>query len=129
MAKIFKSEDYIDKGKSIGVFMGENGCEVKHCHDFIEIVYIASGEGKHFVDNDAFAVKSGDLLFINYGAEHYYDCGEGYVYYNVSFNPEYITAVLEKEKNLTLLLLSAFNELCNGANGGKVSFGKEKSEV
>lgn len=41
-----------------------------HCHDFVEITYIISGDGSHMIDNATMKVKTGDVFFINPGTYH-----------------------------------------------------------
>ena len=43
-----------------------------HCHDFIEINYVAEGEGMHYIGNDRMDVKRGDLFVIPVGTRHVY---------------------------------------------------------
>ena len=42
------------------------GVEGEHTHEFVELVYILSGNGKHFIDNKCYEVGKGSLLFINW---------------------------------------------------------------
>ena len=34
-----------------------------HNHDFVEIVYVIEGSGRHYIDGEEFVVKAGDLQF------------------------------------------------------------------
>ena len=70
--KFYKSEQFVDEGKSIGVFYRNESSMVEtiHRHDFIEIIYILSGESEQVIDGVSYSVKRGDVLFINYGSTH-----------------------------------------------------------
>lgn len=41
-----------------------------HSHDYIELLYIYSGEGNYMIDGTTYEVKAGNLLLINPGVEH-----------------------------------------------------------
>lgn len=41
-----------------------------HSHDFLEVAYILSGEGKYRIDDRIYPVKEGDLILINPGVKH-----------------------------------------------------------
>lgn len=43
-----------------------------HGHDFVELVYVVSGEAKHIFEGDIYPIQSGDAFFINPGEEHTY---------------------------------------------------------
>ena len=60
-----------------------------HAHDFIEIVYIASGRGTHIVNGDEIEVFGGDLFLINQNIVHEFVPGEGatLLVYNYVFEP------------------------------------------
>ena len=132
--RIYKTEDYIEQGKRIHVFFSEkkNGdVEPPHTHDFIEIVYVFSGNTTHVIDGVEYAVKHGDLLFLNYGSTHAFFSDKPYSYVNICFSPETLgNAVVTAENAFSLLSLTAFNEMRADAEGGVLSFaGEERGEV
>lgn len=43
-----------------------------HGHDFVEFVYVVSGEAKHCFGDEQYDIQSGDAFFINPGEEHAY---------------------------------------------------------
>jgi AraC-like DNA-binding protein len=126
--EIFKTENLIEKGKTIGIFKGRNPIYEKHKHDFIEIVYVERGEAEQRVDDNVYNVKRGDVVFINYGSEHSFIGSEDYCYYNVCFNPEIMGKVMDNSNALALLSLTAFNELRKENNCGKISFSAQDSK-
>ncbi len=126
--EIFKTENYIEKGKTIGIFKGGHPISTKHKHDFIEIVYVERGEAEQRVDDNVYNVKKGDVVFINYGSEHSFIGSDDYRYYNVCFNPEVMGKVVNDDNALALLSLTAFNELRKENNYGKISFSAQESK-
>lgn len=69
-----------------------------HRHDFIEIVYVISGKGKHIVGNSEYELHRGDLFIINYDVPHgFYALEKGKnepVVYNCVFMPKFLDASL-----------------------------------
>lgn len=47
-----------------------------HVHDFVELVYIVSGRGKHIFGNDSYEIRGGDVYIINPGEAHTYHIKE-----------------------------------------------------
>ena len=69
--KEYKSEKYIKEGLSLGIFitLSPLACS-EHTHEFVEIVYVLSGEGVETINGTDHTTHRGDLLFINKGAVH-----------------------------------------------------------
>lgn len=70
-----------------------------HAHDFIEIAYVAAGQGVHRVGDCEYAVSKGDLFLINYNIPHEFrpprDAGgTELIIYNCVFRPEFLDASL-----------------------------------
>jgi AraC-like DNA-binding protein/mannose-6-phosphate isomerase-like protein (cupin superfamily) len=130
--KVYTTEEYIKEGDSIGMFYDRMPrSEKEHRHDFIEIIYVLSGTATEKVDDKVYEVKHGDMLFINYGCVHSFESSDGFSFYNICFSPEIIAdSIITKENATSILLLSTFNELCQGAEGSKITFfGKERTEI
>lgn len=127
----FQSEDYIPQGKTIGIFaLSQTRPEGAHGHDFIELVYITAGDSLQLVDGAEYQVRRGDLIFINYGATHAFVPKDGFRYINICFLPELLSEAITRENALALLSLTAFDELRQERNGGKLSFrDAEREEV
>ena len=126
--KIYTKKEFIHPGKTI--YVGKystSRTEPPHGHEFIELVYILSGQVTHEIDGQQYLLQRGDILFMSPGCTHAFYSNEKYTYINLLFSPE----VLEESENpLPLLSLSAFNELRHDAAFGMLSFfGEERSEI
>ena len=80
-----------------------------HTHDFIEIVYVLSGEMVHEIDGCDYHTARGDMLFMNYGCTHTFSSDGAYTYVNILFSPELMAdAVITAQNAFSVLSLSAF---------------------
>lgn len=131
--KDFNIGDYLNEGQTIHIFSKRpfDGTQAPHRHDFIEIVYIRSGEAEEIINDVHYDVKHGDLIFINYGSIHAFTARQ-LSYVNICFSPKVMgNTAINPQNALSLLSFTAFHELC-GENtiGGKLSFtGKERREI
>lgn len=80
---------YIHKSSDLPDFI-----ETEHCHDFIEISYVLSGECDHIENETVRRYKKGDLFIINYLTPHFDikimpDNGP-FVTCDLAFRPEFI---------------------------------------
>lgn len=73
--------------------------EVDHIHDYIELIYIFSGSGKHYIDGKTYPVKKGCILYVDYGQVHSFSVSENMSYVNFLIKPEYFSDRLKDEKN------------------------------
>ena len=101
-----------------------------HHHEFIEIVYILSGESEQTVDDACYSVSRGDVIFINPGSTHAFTVGKDFTFTEIFFSPTLVEeGAITAKGALALLSLSAFNEMRGEQNGGKLSFrGEERQE-
>ena len=108
-------------------------CEAEHLHEFVEIVYIRSGEGTHGIDGVEYSVRRGSLLFINYEQTHFFRTDTEMELYNILLDPEWISEkLIEPENAFELLTLSAFSEFAQriGADQPFLNFsGGERSRL
>ena len=96
-----------------------------HDHDFVEILYVIEGTGRHCVDGEEFTVKAGDLLFINYGSTHAFYVDDKLVAYNLMIRVDYFTKNMIKDDNVFYMLaLTSFEKIQHELNnhGPLVSF-------
>lgn len=49
---------------------GEHNLFEEHCHDFIELVYVIHGQGKHIIQHDCYEIRAGDVYIIMPGEVH-----------------------------------------------------------
>ena len=127
--KTFKAKNHIGKGLSLGIFASDVAeDEPLHSHEFVEIIYIAKGDAMQFINGREYEAKRGDLFFINYGSTHRFTTVGGFKYYNLSFDPEILTArIINRENAFYLLSLTAIDELRGeGAPEGRIHFGSDE---
>lgn len=65
-----------------------------HKHEFIELVYIASGKSTHYIDSKSYDAWQGDMVFIGYDQTHSFCITEDTEYYNLFVKPEYVSEKL-----------------------------------
>lgn len=84
---------YVNKSSELQEFMS-----LMHKHDFIEIVYVISGRGKHIVGDNEYKVSKGDMFIVNFDVPHGFfhdetDKDEPVVY-NCVFMPKFLDSSL-----------------------------------
>ncbi len=111
MALNFENNQYYtDEGCFIMVNSGAS--TPLHTHDFLEIVYVFSGNSLQVVDGIEYPVSAGDLLFINLGSSHSFTCTKRFSYANIILKPEFIGEGLQGTNNaFSLLELEDFKDL------------------
>lgn len=135
LMRVYTAEEFMTSSKMIHIFKETADCTVKsedsHTHEFIEIVYILSGEMTHVINDTSYSVRRGDILFMSYGCTHSFFSDSGFSYMNILFSPDIIGEKLITPQNaFSVLSLSAFNEMCGESDFGKISFiGKERDEA
>ena len=88
-----------------------------HNHDFVEIVYIIEGAGRHCINDEEFEVKAGNLLFINYGCTHAFHVDGTLVAYNLMIRVDYFTEKMAKDDHLFYMLaLTSFEKIQHELN-------------
>lgn len=128
----YQSQKLIDSNATVHIFHDEKNSIVPlHIHDFIEIVYVLAGTSEQYVNEQRYDVRRGDVLFINYGAEHYFVPSEDFKYVNICFDPDSLGMEAGiKDKVFSSLQLDAFNEMRCDIDSGKLHFsGKEREHV
>lgn len=73
-------------------------CNLIHKHNFIEIAYVAKGEGVHVVGENKYETKQGDLYIVNFDVSHGFFAKEAGandpITYNCVFMPEFLDSSL-----------------------------------
>ena len=76
----------------------------EHTHDFLEIVYVFSGSAVHYINGEAYPIKTGDALFINYGNTHSFTVTENFSYTDIIIKPDFVNENLKGAENAFALL-------------------------
>lgn len=102
----------------------------EHTHDYVEVIYMCSGETTHIVNGKEIKLEQGDLLFLNQSATHEVcRAGEGDIAINFIVLPEFFSEPLsmigEEETPLRKFLVDC---LC-GQNTGAGYLYFDVSEV
>ena len=126
--KQYKKEQYIRDGMSLGIFYSKNTVVTgTHTHDFVEIVYIASGEGVETINGVSHHVRRGDMLFINYNSTHKVEPSENFSYINICFLPETVgERLITGENAFDLLALTAVDDFRHEYGPDIISFAGEE---
>ncbi len=93
---VFTAESFFRPGESVYIHMSSEFPDfvgVLHKHEFIEIVYVLSGRGKHIAGDRISPVNKGDLFIINYETPHAFhgdaSCPEAFAAYDLMFTPDF----------------------------------------
>lgn len=106
---IFKDGEDIVVKKHKSIFSVEN-----HTHDFIEVVYVMSGNGRQLVDGKSYNVERGSLLFINYGQTHAFVSDKEMSFCEILIESEAISdKIINSENAFEILSLTAFEDFRN----------------
>lgn len=126
---IFKAENFIEKGMSLGIFRTDCREHVPvHTHEFAEIIYILDGQTTQRVNGVDVRMSRGNMLFVNCGSTHEILDGEKFTYYNICFKPDVIAErIITRDNAFDLLSLTAIDELRNSESAfGSISFDGEE---
>lgn len=65
---------------------------IKHRHEFVQIIYVLKGRLKHFINDNSFEVYKGDIFVIPPFVPHYFidQYGDGFELIEFEFVPEFI---------------------------------------
>lgn len=80
-------------------FHDQDNTPSSHSHDFIELVYLVSGQAEHVFEGESYLIQGGDVFIINPGEVHTYRTkpDERIEIINCLFTPELIHESLLKE--------------------------------
>lgn len=133
--RVYTTKEFMKSNKNLHIFRCSGNPSRSdggvHTHEFIEIVYVLSGEMTHEIDSCRYRTAHGDMLFMNYGCTHTFSSNGAYTYVNILFSPELMAdAVITAQNAFSVLSLSAFNEMRSAQDSGCVRFfGKERDEI
>ena len=71
-----------------------------HSHNFVEIAYVAEGEGTHNINGSELTIKKGNITLINYDVLHKFIPANGpLIVYNCIFTPAFFDEMLSGSRN------------------------------
>ncbi|GIO54443.1 AraC family transcriptional regulator [Paenibacillus cineris] len=93
--KFLESQDFLFHAALYRFSSGE--IVPSHSHEFIELAYVAQGQGEHYYKGEYYNIAEGDVFMIEPNEEHAYRAGHTHlpVVYNVLFQPELLRRELE----------------------------------
>ena len=98
--QIYKADDIFECGEGILVKKETDRRDKEpHKHEFIEIIFIRSGEGIETVGGISHTVRRGDMLFVNFGREHSFS-NTGMEFIHILLRPEFISDRLISSENI-----------------------------
>ena len=107
----YKADEVFRAGEGICVKKERARDKSPHIHEFIELIYISSGEGTEIVGGVELTVRKGDLLFINFGESHAFSKSD-MNFVNILIRPEFISEVLVNSENiLDIFALPQFSSI------------------
>lgn len=88
-----------------------NRIKEAHLHEFIEIIFIRSGEGVESVGGVDHSVRRGNMIFVNFGKEHAFS-GQGMEFIHILLRPEFMSERLINSENIfDIFALPAFSSI------------------
>ena len=78
--------------------------DIRHTHDFSELVIITDGVGEHWINGASYRVETGDIFLIQGNTEHCFKKRHNLDMYNIMFDDSYL-----KDHLHSLRSLSGFN--------------------
>lgn len=78
--------------------------DIRHTHDFSELVIITGGGGEHWINGASYQVEAGDIFLIQGNTEHCFRKRHNLDMYNIMFDDSYL-----KDHLHSLRSLSGFN--------------------
>ena len=103
--KFINGKNFLSDGDEIFINRAEEQIEAHmHVHDYIEIAYVAEGEGIHLIGGKEYNVSKGDLFIINYDVSHEFrpiESNPRLIVYNCVFKPEFIDKRLAESRDFS----------------------------
>lgn len=110
--QVYKADKIFDDGEGIVVKREvANREKAAHFHEFLEIIFIRSGEGVESVGGADYAVGRGDMLFVNFGSSHAFS-GKGMEFIHILLRPEFVSEELINSENIfDIFALPQFSDI------------------
>ncbi len=74
--------------------------DIRHTHDFAELVIITRGGGKHWIDGETYEVSAGDVFLIQGNIEHYFLERHDLGMFNIMFDDFYLKGHLRSLRSM-----------------------------
>ncbi len=74
--------------------------DIRHTHNFAELVIITHGCGVHWIDNERYNVVAGDIFLIQGNVEHYFLERRGLSFSNIMFDDVQLKSLLKSLRSL-----------------------------
>jgi len=74
--------------------------DIRHTHDFSELIFITNGGGRHWIDGDTYPVSAGDVFLIQGNTEHYFLERHNLGMYNIMFDDFYLKTHLHSLRSM-----------------------------
>lgn len=98
--QIYKADELFGEGEGILVKREiANRDKAPHIHEFLEIIFIRSGEGIQYVGGVEYRVRRGDMIFVNFGREHAFS-SRGMEFIHILLRPEFLSEQLINSENI-----------------------------
>lgn len=75
--------------------------DVRHTHDFSELIIITAGGGLHWINGDTYEVSAGDIFLIQGNTEHYFLERHDLEMFNIMFDDEFLQNHLRSLRSLS----------------------------
>ena len=109
--QIYKADQIFDDSGIVVHREVANRSKEPHLHEFIEIIFIRSGEGVESVGGVDHKVRRGDLIFVNFGEAHAFS-GQGMEFIHILLRPEFMSEKLINSENIfDIFSLPAFSSI------------------
>ncbi len=91
-----------------------------HRHNYLELMYVYSGQMTHHIEGNEIVIKEGDLLLLNQNIEHSIDyCGENDIIFNFIIKPDFLdflSTMIDEDNEINKFI---FNSLFSSDHNGE----------
>ena len=91
-----------------------------HRHNYIELMYVYSGQMTHHINQQDITIRTGELLLLNQNIEHSIDyCDENDIIFNFIIRPEFLSFLSTMIENENVVSRFIFDALYSYDNDGE----------
>ncbi|MBP0990846.1 MAG: AraC family transcriptional regulator [Oscillospiraceae bacterium] len=97
----YQFQDFLEENMKFTAYRESiiSGESLIHKHNFLELIYILSGNATHYIDNIEYQVSKGDLLLIDTNQTHFHKSENGVLYADMVLLPDFISENLHANHN------------------------------